>query len=181
MARAKKVKDEIDDNGGVVKPIDAERAKSIILNDILPDRSESGVVNQRLSTATKTITKECNIPSWVLNLVLKLKETEDFKRDHELRAFNMLMSAFGLGVIRADMVDMAEGKGDTPVVPVVGRGRPNLVAVNPPPRPEPEMSDGIDADLADGADDGPDDHDDDGDASDDDEFFDVAKEAVAAE
>jgi hypothetical protein len=167
MARPKKIKDEVDENGGVVKPIDAERAMRIITNDILPERSEVGAHNQLLSTAMKTITGECNIPSWVVNLVVKLKGTEDFKRDHELRAFNLLMTQAGLGMIRADMVDMAEGKGDTPVVPIVARPTMNLVVANPPKRPVPEVSDGVDADLADGADDiddGPDGHEADGDA-----------------
>jgi hypothetical protein len=179
MARAKKIKDEVDENGGVVKPIDAERAAKIIREDILPELSTVGDHSQRMSTAYKAIRKECNIPSWVVRQAIRLKDEEDFKRDHELRAFQAMLKAFGIGIIRADLADMAEGKGDTPVVPTAGRASIKLVTTSPPPRPVPEMSDGVDADLADGADDiddGLDGHEADGDTVED-EFFDPAEAA----
>ncbi len=116
MARGRKKKDE--DGVEIVKAIDAERAKKIIQEDILPEQSTIGEHAQTISTAYKAITKQCHIPSWVVRTVIKLSKTEDAKREHELRALNAMLGAFNIGVIPADLVDQANGTNGTNVVPM---------------------------------------------------------------
>lgn len=155
MARQKL---KAEDTDGEIKPIDAKRACQILRQDILPNITKIGERSQEVSTAYKAVRKECNIPTWVMKLGIKLKDTEDFKRDHELRAMKAVFEELGIS-IRTDMVDMAEGKsGDGSVVGTSQSSRPRLVTV----------SDGMETDLADAADDV-------------DEFDAAAPEAVAAE
>ena len=116
MARGRKKKDE--DGGGVVKTIDAERAKRIIDQDILPEQTTIGEHAQAVSTAFKEIVKHCHIPSWVVRVAIKLKKTEDAKREHELRALNAMLEVMGLSVIPADLVDQANGANGTNVIPM---------------------------------------------------------------
>lgn len=117
MARGRKKKDD-GEGVEIVKAIDAERAKSIILRDILPEQTTIGEHAQMVSTGFKTITKECNIPSWVVRVAIKLRKTEDAKREHELRALNAMLDAFDLAVIPADLVDQANGTNGTNVIPM---------------------------------------------------------------
>lgn len=117
MGRPAKVKDDEPQNGGEVKKIDVDTALRIVRRDIKPNLAKVGEHNQELSTAYKAIRKDCNIPSWVIKLGLKLADTEDFKREHELRALHMVLSAMGIS-ITPDLVDQAEGKGETNVVPL---------------------------------------------------------------
>lgn len=116
MAQRKKKKEE--DGVEIVKTIDAKRAKKIIEQDILPEQTTIGEHAQSVSTAFKEITKQCHVPSWVVRTVIKLKKTEDAKREHELRALNMMLDAFGLAVIPADLVDQANGSNGTNVIPM---------------------------------------------------------------
>lgn len=116
MARGRKKKDE--SGVEVVKTIDAERAKRLIEQDILPEQSTIGEHAQAISTAFKEITKKCHIPSWVVRTVIKLKKTEEAKREHELRALNAMLDIFGLAVIPADLVDQANGSNGTNVIPM---------------------------------------------------------------
>lgn len=116
MARGRKKKDE--DGVEIVKAIDAERAKRLIEQDILPEQSTIGEHAQAISTAFKTIAKQCHIPSWVVRIAIKLKKTEDAKREHELRALNAMLEVFGIAVIPADLVDQANGTNGTNVVPM---------------------------------------------------------------
>jgi hypothetical protein len=117
MARPKK-SDAEPQNGGEVKKIDVDNAFRIVRNDIKPNISKVGEHNQEVSTAYKAIKKDCGIPSWIIKLGLKLESMEDFKRDHEMRALNLWLAKLGFDMIPADLVDQAEGKGDTNVIPL---------------------------------------------------------------
>lgn len=147
MVRAK-LKDDDDDGNtqnGAEKPIDAKRAVKIMREDILPQLTTIGEHSQEMSTAYKAIKKECNVPSWVMKLAIKLMDTEDFKREHELRALEAMLIELGLS-ISEDLVDRAQGKGreDGKVIPrQKASERPRLVTV----------SNGQETDLADAADD----------------------------
>lgn len=129
MARGRKKKDE--DGVEIVRAIDAERAKRIIQEDILPEQTTIGEHAQTVSTAFKTIAKQCNIPSWVVRIAIKLKKTEDAKREHELRALNAMLEAFDIAVIPADLVDQANGANGTNVVPMRAEEKkaPGLVSL----------------------------------------------------
>lgn len=117
MGRPAKVKDDEPQNGGEVKKIDVDTAFRIVRSDIKPNLSKVGEHNQEVSTAYKAIKKDCGIPSWVIKLGLKLEDMEDFKRDHELRAMKLWFDRLGLS-IKVDLVDQAEGKTDTNVIPL---------------------------------------------------------------
>ena len=119
MARGpKKKQDEPIEEVQVVGKMDAKRAKDIILKDIIPERTKVGEHSQAISTAFKEITKHCNIPSWVVRTVMKLRDLEDAKQEHELRALNAMLAAFNLGVIAPDLVDQANGSNGTNVIPM---------------------------------------------------------------
>ncbi len=137
MARGRKARDPEDD-AGEVKKIDAERAKKIILGDILPNVSTIGEHAQEVSTAYKLMKKECGVPSHIARLSIKWKDMEDAKRDHELRALNAMLQVFDIGIIEPDLVDKAEGKNGQTVVP--GGGLATLMGI---------ASDGEETDLAD--------------------------------
>ena len=125
-----------------VKPIDAAQAVRILKQDILPNLSKIGERSQEVSTAYKAITKGCNIPSWVVKLAIKLGDTEDYKREHELRAMRAMFEAYDI-VLTEDLVDQAEGKSNSEVIPTKkASARPWLVTV----------SKGDETDLADVAD-----------------------------
>lgn len=129
MARGpKKKQDEPTEEVQVVGKMDAKRAKDIILKDIIPERTKVGEHSQAISTAFKEITKHCNIPSWVVRTVMKLRDLEDAKQEHELRALNAMLAAFNLGVIAPDLVDQANGKNGTNVIPMrKGDDAPGLI------------------------------------------------------
>lgn len=147
MARAKLQPDE---NDGEVKPIDAKRACQILRQDILPNLTKIGERSQEVSTAYKAVRKECNIPTWVMKLGIKLKDTEDYKRDHELRAMKAVFDELGIS-IRTDMVDIAEGKaGEGNVIAVTKSERPRLVTVGN--GDETDLSDAAEIDEFDAAD-----------------------------
>jgi hypothetical protein len=112
----RKKKDDAAENGAQ-KPIDAARAVKIAKTDILPAQSKVGEFAQEMSTAYKEIKKECNIPSSVMKLGIKLNDMEDYRRDHWLRAFEAVRKELNL-FVQPDLVDRAEN--------VVSMGLPTL-------------------------------------------------------
>lgn len=128
MASAKRKEDP--PSAEVVKPIDAERAHRILKQDILPNLTKIGENSQLMSTAYKEITKHCNIPAWVIKLGIRLKETEDYKQEHELRAMKAWFAQLGIG-IKEDLVDQAEENDDADaIIPTKkAAARPRLVTV----------------------------------------------------
>lgn len=127
MASAKRKEDP--PSAEEVKPIDAALAVRILKQDILPNITKIGERSQEVSTAYKAIKKQCNIPSWVVKLGIKLKETEDYKRDHELRAMKAIFEELGI-TIKEDLVDQAEGKTNDGIIPSSKpAARPRLVTV----------------------------------------------------
>jgi len=119
MARGRRAREpKDDDTGGVLKPIDAARAKRLVIEDIIPGKSAVGEAMQGVSEAFKVIKKQCNIPSEIVRLAIKLKDMEDAKRDHWLRALNAMLREFNLEVIEPDLVDKANGENGTSVIPM---------------------------------------------------------------
>jgi hypothetical protein len=130
-----------------LKSMDFSQAVKLYRHDIKPAVSKVGEHSQEVSTAYKAIKKHCNIPPSVAKYAFKLAETEDAKRDVELRALNGLLKELGIGIIEADLVDKANGVDETAVIPVASeRQRPKLVTL-----PMGVPSDGTETDLADAA------------------------------
>lgn len=125
---------------GEVPKHDFGLAVRIYRQDIKKAASKVGEFNQELSTAYKAIKKNANIQPKAAKLAFSLDDMEEAKRDDFLRSFNGLLKELNIHM-PSDLVDQAEGKGPEPVIP--RRTRPNLAAV-------PPLSDGVDADLADG-------------------------------
>lgn len=124
---------------GEVPKHDFALAVRIYRTDIKKAASKVGEFNQELSTAYKAIKKNANIQPSAAKLAFKLDDMEESKRDDFLRSLNGLLKELNIHM-PSDLVDQAEGKEREPVIP---RRRPNLAAV-------PPVSDGEDADLADG-------------------------------
>lgn len=145
MASAQRKEDP--PSGEEVKPIDAALAVRILKQDILPNITKIGERSQEVSTAYKAIRKQCNIPSWVMKLGIKLKETEDYKREHELRAMKAIFEEMGIS-IKEDLVDKAEGKTADEIIPTKkAAARPRLVTVGT--GDETDLSDAADEVMAD--------------------------------
>lgn len=151
MARGpKKKQDEPIEEVQVVGKMDAERAKKIILKDIIPERTKVGEHSQAISTAFKEISKHCNIPSWVVRTVMKLRDLEDAKQEHELRALSAMLSAFNLGVIAPDLVDQANGSNGTNVIPMrKGDDAPGLIPLGDDDFDDDTFAEAADEDPAD--------------------------------
>ena len=128
MASAKRKEDL--PSAEVVKQIDAAQAVRILRQDILPNITKIGERSQDVSTAYKAIKKNCNIPSWVVKLAIKLGDTEDYKRDHELRAMKEMFKAYGI-TLTEDLVDQAQDNDDADgIIPTKkAAARPRLVTV----------------------------------------------------
>lgn len=133
MARAKK-NEQVEEIGTP----DFDLALKIYREDIKPATSKASEFNQEKSTAFKAIKKQARVSQKIAKFVFGLMETEEAKRDIELRDLNGMLAAAGL-TMPVDLVDVAEGKGEagSPVVPTAERparpkGRPQLAAVKPP-------------------------------------------------
>lgn len=126
MASAAK---EADINGEVGQP-DFERAMEIYKGDIKPSQSKVGEYSQELSTAYKSIKKDCNIQPGAMKLFVKLDSMEESKRDDFLRSLNGLMKAGSIFMPR-DMLDIAGGaEGQESVIPTGEKSKPDLKTVN---------------------------------------------------
>lgn len=132
MARRKKADAQVEE----VPTPDFDLALRIYRQDIKPAISNQATHAQEASEGYKAIDKRANVNRQIAKFVFKLMETEEAKRDVMLRDLNGLLAAAGL-FKPVDLVDVAEGKGDTgqPVVPTLAqnqskpRGRPQLAAV----------------------------------------------------
>ncbi|WP_417615347.1 hypothetical protein [Parasphingorhabdus sp.] len=126
MASAAK---EADVNGEVGQP-DFERAMKIYKGDIKPAQGKVGEFSQELSTAYKSIKKDCNIQPGAMKLYVKLDGMEESKRDDFLRSLNGLMKAGGIFMPR-DMLDAAAGaEAGESVIPTAEKPKPKLHTVD---------------------------------------------------
>ena len=121
-------KKEADVQGEVGKP-DFERAMKIYKADIKRSQSKVGEFSQELSTAYKSIKKDCNIQPGAMKLFVKLDNMEESKRDDFLRSLNGLMKTGSIFMPR-DMLDFAEGaEASESVIPTGEKPKPTLQTV----------------------------------------------------
>lgn len=102
----------------------------IYQQDIKPATSKSAEFNQEKSEAFKALKKRAHLHPGACKQAFGLFEMEESKRDHWLRSFNGLLKEARI-FMPVDLVDVAEGKGETgeSVVPAGERPRPKLVTV----------------------------------------------------
>lgn len=132
MARPRKKSDH---DTGQIKAKDPALVKRLYLNDIKPNRAKIGEISQENSTAFKEIKKQGNIQRGAADLVFKIFEMEDAKRDDWLRGFHMLLEEFNIPFPPRDLVDaMTEGQDG------YARPKPALVAVPTGPAGDPDLA-----------------------------------------
>jgi hypothetical protein len=125
MARAKrKAADEVVE---IQKP-DFDMARRIYLHDIKPAQGKVSEHAQEMSTAYKEIKKAAHIQPQAAKLSFKLVEMEESKRDDFLRSLNGLLQVFRIFIPR-DLVDQAEGKDQSNVIPIGESSRPALATI----------------------------------------------------
>ncbi|WP_374139456.1 hypothetical protein [Sphingomonas sp.] len=109
---------------------DFGKAVRIYREDIKPAQSKVGEFSQQMSTAYKSLKKDCHIQPQAAKLAFKLDTMEPDKRDDFLRSFKGLLTALNI-YMPVDLVDQAEGKGDAKesVIPIGERQRPKLATV----------------------------------------------------
>lgn len=124
MARGKRKVEQVVE---VHKP-DFALAKRIYFNDIKPAQSKVGEFAQEQSTAYKEIKKAAHIQPQAAKAAFALIEMEESKRDDYLRSFNGLLTEFNIFMPR-DLVDQAEDKPLSNVVPIGESARPQLATI----------------------------------------------------
>lgn len=111
---------------------DAKRALKIYDTEIAPKNAKISTIKGDLSEPHKRIKDDCHVPRSTLNFVTKLDDMEDAKRDHHLLALRDLLAVRNYRV-PTDLVTMAQGGSDEPIIPTGERARPKLVTI---PHPE---------------------------------------------
>lgn len=116
---------------GEVAEMDFARAIELFLGDIRPGQTSAASSMQEVSTAFKTIKKECHIPGWAMKAFIALFQMEDTARDKAMRALNGLCKQGNL-LLSVDMVDKAQGETeDRPPIPTKkAEAKPDLVVHN---------------------------------------------------
>lgn len=122
-------KDDGPQNGGeIIKP-DFERAIKVITNDLNPLLEKSAKVRGDQAAGWKVIEDDCHCNKKAAKDFHKLLRMDPELRDDYFRTLRGLLDVSGLGISR-DLVDEAEGKEASPVIPVVDKSRPELATVN---------------------------------------------------
>ena len=140
---ARTVDDTVDKTSTVVEAKDFARAGRLYYNDVRPNQSKASEYLQEVSTAFKSIKKDCGIKSMVAKFVFKLEQMEDHEREDALRCLSGLLKEFRMFMPR-DLVDAAEGAAEEPaaIVPVepkeAPRRKPKLVTVPVAPEKGPD-------------------------------------------
>lgn len=111
----------------IQKP-DFDLVRRIYFNDIKPAQGKVGEHAQEMSTAFKEIKKAAHVQPQAAKLAFKLVEMEESKRDDYLRSFNGLLQVFRIFMPR-DMVDQAEGKAESNIIPIGERSAPQLATI----------------------------------------------------
>lgn len=121
-------KDDGPQNGGeIIKP-DFERAIKVITNDLNPLLEKSAKVRGDQAAGWKVIEDDCHCNKKAAKDFHKLLRMDPELRDDYFRTLRGLLDVSGLGISR-DLVDEAEGKEASPVIPTVDRTRPELATV----------------------------------------------------
>lgn len=108
------------DDSGEIKAKDFDQAIRLWRNDIKSAQSKVGEFSQEMSTAYKAIKKQCNIQPGMAKFAFKMSETEDAKRDDQLRCLDGLFKALGIQFPPRDMVDaMQSGEPQRPNIKLV--------------------------------------------------------------
>ncbi|PQM29420.1 hypothetical protein CVO77_00330 [Sphingopyxis lindanitolerans] len=122
-------KDDGPQNGGeIIKP-DFERAIKVITNDLNPLLEKSAKVRGDQAAGWKVIEDDCHCNKKAAKHFHALMRMDPELRDDYFRTLRGLLDVSGLGISR-DLVDEAEGKEASPVIPVVDKSRPELATVN---------------------------------------------------
>ena len=121
MARAARKDTE---DFGEIKPKDFAQAVKLYRNDIRPAAGRVGENAQEMSTAYKTIKKQCNIQPGMAKFAFKMSETEEAKRDDQLRCLHGLFKELGIQFPPRDMVDAMQDTQDG-----YARPKPQLVTI----------------------------------------------------
>jgi len=111
-----------------IKKPDFDLARRIYFNDIKPAQAKVGEHAQEQSTAYKEIKNAAHIQPQAAKLAFKLVEMEESKRDDYLRSLNGLLQVFRIFMPR-DMVDQAEGKSESNIIPIGERSAPQLATI----------------------------------------------------
>lgn len=122
-------KKEQGDNGGALPTPDFERAIKVITNDLNPLLEKSAKVRGDQAAGRKVIEDDCHCNKKAAKDFHKLLRMDPELRDDYFRTLRGLLDVSGLGISR-DLVDEAEGKDASPVIPVVDKSRPELATVN---------------------------------------------------
>ena len=117
------------DNGGALPTPDFERAIKVITNDLNPLLEKSAKVRGDQAAGWKVIEDDCHCNKKAAKDFHKLLRMDPELRDDYFRTLRGLLDVSGLGISR-DLVDEAEGKEASPVIPVVDKSRPELATVN---------------------------------------------------
>lgn len=139
MPRPKKAKPI---SGEVPKP-DFELGVKIYREDIKPAKARQAEPGQEMSTAYKEIKKHAHLHPGAAKIVFQLDGMEESKRDDFLRTFSGLLKELRI-FMPADLVDVAEGKGEANenVVPIGERAAPTLATI--PPEGDTDLAGGDD-------------------------------------
>lgn len=125
MARGRrKAADEVVE----IKKPDFDLAKRIYFNDIKPSRTKQAEHGQELSQAFKELKNTANVDPQMARLAFRLAETEESKRDHQLRCLNGLLKSLNIYMPK-DLVDVAEGRDDEEIIPTGDAERLSLATI----------------------------------------------------
>lgn len=130
---------QAEDNGGIYNAPDAKTAIKIYREEIAPRKAFIAEKTGDLSDPYKRIKDECHFPRVILDLLIRLSEMEDAKRDHFLTAMHAGLTELNL-TRPFDLVARAEGAdAEAPIIPTAARKRPKLVTVPTPPTDDSEL------------------------------------------
>jgi hypothetical protein len=112
-----------------IKKPDFALAKRIYFNDIKPSRTKQAEHGQELSQAFTELKNTANVDPQMARLAFRLAETEESKRDHQLRCLNGLLKSLNIYAPH-DLVDEAEGRAQSDnVIPIGETSRPSLATI----------------------------------------------------